>query len=290
MTDEPLSAPIQTRPLPADGGTRPLPNDPLPDLSTNRHIAFAQATDVGMVRSNNQDAVVSFFCATRSAEEWPDFGLFSVADGMGGHHDGEKASALALRTLLSELTNTLFTPLITARHQNNDTPTSEILVAAALKANGAVIRMVPDGGTTLTGVMIVGDLAYIAHVGDSRVYLMIGDRVEQVTRDHSLVQRLIELDQLTIAEAADHPQKNVLYRALGQTETLEVDIITRRLTPHSRLLICSDGLWNLVMDRELREIVMKNADPQTACDQLIALANSRGGTDNITVVLIHIPG
>lgn len=289
MTNQPH--PTQTRPLPpTDGGTRPLPSDPVPELSTNRHIAFGQATDVGMVRSNNQDAVLSMFSATRSAEEWPDFGLFAVADGMGGHHDGEKASALAIRTLVTELTATLYTPLITARHQNNDVPTSEILVASALKANGAVIRHVPDGGTTLTAAMIVGNLAYIAHVGDSRVYLIAGDRIEQITRDHSLVQRLIELDQLTLTEAADHPQKNVLYRAMGQTETLEVDIITRRLTPHSRLLICSDGLWNLVSDRELREIAMKNTDPQVACDQLITLANSRGGTDNITVVLIHIPG
>src|SRR5690606_697009 len=136
----------------------------------------------------------------------------------------------------------------------------------------AVLRHVPDGGTTLTTMTVIGDLAYITHVGDSRIYMMSGDRVEQLTRDHSLVQRLIELDQLTPSEAADHPQKNVLYRALGQTETLEIDVLTRRLTPHSRFLICSDGLWNLADERELREIVMKNADPQTACDQLVALA------------------
>ena len=283
--------PMQTRPLPpADGGTRPLPAEPIPETPTNEHIAFAQATDVGMVRSNNQDAVLSFFCATRSVDERPDFGLFAVADGMGGHHDGEKASALTVRTLLTELTTSLFLPLITGAHEAGDTPISEILASAVLKSNGAVIRQVPDGGTTLTAVTIIGDLAYVSHVGDSRIYYIVGDRIEQITRDHSLVQRLIELDQLTPAEAADHPQKNVLYRALGQTETLEVDILTRRLTPHSRLLICSDGLWNLVEERELREIIMKNGSPQVACDQLIALANSRGGVDNITAVLLHIPG
>lgn len=282
---------MQTRPLPpSDGQTRPLPNDPVPDLTTSQHMIFAQASDVGMVRSNNQDAAVSFFSATRSADERPDFGLFAVADGMGGHHDGEKASALAVRTLLSDVVTTLYLPMLDGTYRNNDTPTSELLVSSALKANSAVLRKVPDGGTTLTAIAVMGDLAYIAHVGDSRVYYIQGDRIEQITRDHSLVQRLIELDQLTPAEAADHPQKNVLYRALGQTETLEVDILTRRLNPHSRLLICSDGLWNLADDRELREIVLKNSNPQTACDQLVALANSRGGADNITAILLHIPG
>jgi protein phosphatase len=282
---------MQTRPLPpADGKTRPLPADPLPEITTSEHITFAQATDVGMVRSNNQDAVLSFFSATRSVDDRPDFGLFAVADGMGGHHDGEKASALTVRTLLAEVMTSLFLPMVNGTHESGDTPISEILVSAVLKSNGAVIRNVPDGGTTLTAVTIIGDLAYVSHVGDSRVYYIVGDRVEQVTRDHSLVQRLIELDQLTPAEAADHPQKNVLYRALGQTESLEVDILTRRLTPHSRLLLFSDGLWNLVEERELREIVMKNANPQLACDQLIALANSRGGVDNITAILLHIPG
>lgn len=285
------SPPMQTHPLqPADGQTRPLPNDPVPEITTSQHVLFAQATDVGMVRSNNQDAALSFFSATRSVENRPDFGLFAIADGMGGHHDGEKASALAVRVLLNELLATLYIPMLNGTHQANETPTTELLVESALKANAAVIRQVPEGGTTLTALTIIGDLAYIAHVGDSRIYLMVGDRVEQLTRDHSLVQRLIELDQLTPAEAADHPQKNVLYRALGQTETLEVDIVTRRLTPHSRLLICTDGLWNLAEDRELREIIMKNGDPQTACDQLVALANSRGGVDNITVILLHIPG
>lgn len=289
MAADPLPV-TETRPLPADGQTRPLPNEPAPEITTGQHIVFAQASDVGMVRSNNQDAAVSFFSVTRSADERPDFGLFAIADGMGGHHDGEKASALAVRTLLNEVMTTVFLPMLNGTHHQNDTPTSELLVAGSLKANAAVMRQVPDGGTTLTAITIIGDLAYVSHVGDSRVYFINADRIEQVTRDHSLVQRLIELDQLTPAEAADHPQKNVLYRALGQTETLEIDILTRRLSPHSRLLICSDGLWNLADDRELREIVMRNSDPQTACDQLVALANSRGGVDNITAILLHIPG
>ena len=139
------------------------------------------------------------------------------------------------------------------------------------------------------GVGGIGDLAYVVHVGDSRVYLVTKDGLEQVTRDHSLVRRLIELNQLTEEEAADHPQKNVLYRAIGQSESLEVDAITRRLPPNSRLLLCSDGLWNQVDDKEIGEIVMTHDNPQEACDKLVALANTRGGTDNITTILLMIP-
>ena len=108
-----VARPLPTQPLaPPDGGTRPLANDPLPDITTSQHIAFAQASDVGMLRSNNQDAAVSFFSATRSVDDRPDFGLFAIADGMGGHHDGEKASALAVRTLLGEVMTSLFLPML----------------------------------------------------------------------------------------------------------------------------------------------------------------------------------
>jgi serine/threonine protein phosphatase PrpC len=173
---------------------------------------------------------------------------------------------------------------------DNQEPITETLISAIQKANTEVLHRVPDGGTTVTSAVIIGDLAYIAHVGDSRLYLFNKDTVEQLTRDHSLVQRLIELDQLTPAEAAEHPNKNMLYRALGQGETIEVDTLTRRLPPKSRLLICSDGLWNQVEDKEIADIIKQTANPQEACNKLIALANARGGGDNVTVLLLQMPG
>lgn len=293
-----MERPIETAPLPpeppryriADGVTRPLPQEPQYMLSGTDHLMFGQATDVGMVRTNNQDAALSFFSTTRSAEDRPDFGLFIVADGMGGHHDGEKASAITARTFAREITRSLFLPILNGDHMENPVPISEVLVEAVRKANAEVIAHVPDGGTTLTAVTVVGDLAYIVHVGDSRVYLITKDNVEKITRDHSLVQRLIELDQLTPEEAVDHPQKNVLYRALGQSEALEVDTLTRRLPPNSRLLLCSDGLWNQVEEREILEVIKQTSNPQEACERLVALANSRGGIDNVTTILLSIPG
>lgn len=301
----------ETRKTPTDEGdgidatTLPISEDPPPrqnlegvtqplnaDAVIGNHndiIAFGQASDVGLVRNNNQDAALSFFSTSKSVEEKPDFGLFVVADGMGGHNEGERAAAITARTLASHVMNTIYIPLLAG--SNNDaeqTPITEALVEAVEKANSEVLQQVPEGGTTVTAVAILGDLAYIVHVGDSRAYLMTKDGIEQITRDHSLVQRLIELGQLTDEEAAEHPRKNVLYRALGQSDKVEVDVLKRRLPTNSRLLICSDGLWGQVETREIFEIAMNHPDPQQACDKLVALANTRGGIDNITALLLKI--
>jgi serine/threonine protein phosphatase PrpC len=270
-----------------DGVTQPLNSDLL-TIRKTEHLAFGQASDVGLVRTNNQDSALSFYFTSDSIEDFPDFGFFIVADGMGGHHDGEKASALTTRILATKINNDIYMPILTDAGDTERVPTSEALVNAVKQANEEVLRLVPEGGTTVTAAVVIGDLAHIVHVGDSRAYLMTKDGIEQVTRDHSLVQRLIELDQLTKEEADVHPQKNVLYRALGQNETLEVDSSTRRLPPNSRLLICSDGLWGQTEERELYEVAMNNPDPQQACDKLVALANTRGGIDNITAILLKI--
>ena len=291
---------VGTTPLPAppaetmppmnigDGITRPLPPETVIS-SSNEHLMFGQATDVGMVRTNNQDAVFSFVSTSRSSQQRPDFGLFVVADGMGGHHDGEKASAITASMVASYITHHIFLPMINSDDDTERVPVTESMIAAVQKANADIITKVPDGGTTLTAVAVIGDLAYVAHVGDSRIYLVTKDNIEQITRDHSLVQRYVELNLLTREEASVHAQKNVLYRALGQSETLEVDALTRRLPPNAKLMLCSDGLWNLVTEVEIADIVSKHSNPQEACDKLVALANAHGGSDNITVILVRIP-
>jgi protein phosphatase len=279
-----ISPPINV----ADGITRPLPPETVIS-SSNEHLVFGQATDVGMVRTNNQDAVFSFVSTSRSAQQRPDFGLFVVADGMGGHHDGEKASAITASMVASYITHYIFLPMLNSDEDTERVPVTESMISAVQKANADIITKVPDGGTTLTAVAVIGDLAYVAHVGDSRIYLVTKDNIEQITRDHSLVQRYVELNLLTREEASVHAQKNVLYRALGQSESLEVDALTRRLPPNSKLMLCSDGLWNLVSDEEIMDIVSKHSNPQEACDKLVALANAHGGSDNITVILLRIP-
>ncbi|MCA0453066.1 MAG: protein phosphatase 2C domain-containing protein [Chloroflexi bacterium] len=290
MTNPLSTQPVEIPSMPniADGITRPLPPETVIS-SSNEHLLFGQATDVGMVRTNNQDAVFSFVSTSRSATQRPDFGLFVVADGMGGHHDGEKASAITANMVAAYITNHIFLPMLNSDDETERVPITESMIAAVQKANADIITKVPDGGTTLTAVAVIGDLAYIAHVGDSRIYLITKDHIEQITRDHSLVQRYVELNLLTPEEASVHAQKNVLYRALGQSETLEVDALTRRLPPNSKLILCSDGLWNLVTEDEIAEIVSTHSNPQEACDKLVALANTHGGTDNITVIMLKIP-
>ncbi len=270
--------------------TRPLSPEPVIS-SRNSHITFGLSSDTGMVRSNNQDAALSFFFTSKSADERPDFGLFIVADGMGGHHDGEKASSLTARTVATYITNNIYLPMLNNQEDGSDRPTiSEALVAAVKSANETIRAEMEDGGTTLTAVTIIGDLAHVVHVGDSRAYLITRDGLEKLTRDHSLVERLIELNQLSREDAIGHPQSSVLYRAVGQNDTIEVDTFTRRLPPNSFMLICSDGLWGLVEEPEIIDIIHQSATPQEACDRLIAKANMNGGTDNITAILLKIPG
>jgi serine/threonine protein phosphatase PrpC len=272
-------------------GTRPLPRLEPPPRLPGQRLTFGQFSDVGMVRGNNQDAILALLASSASIDGMPDFGLFIVADGMGGHHDGEKAASITTRIVAQHVMSEILGAMLDQRMDDPDRPAiTEVLREAFQQANRAVATQIPEGGTTASLVTIIGDLAYIAHVGDSRVYQITDTGIEQITRDHSLVQRLIELDQLTPEEAADHPQRNVLYRAIGQNETLDVDAITRRMPPRSRLLLCSDGLWNLVPEETIREISAAHSDPQDVCEKLVELANERGGPDNISVIVVQVPG
>ncbi|NDJ86236.1 MAG: serine/threonine-protein phosphatase [Chloroflexi bacterium] len=283
-----------TAQLNEDGRTRQLP--PLETVtdtsSTGTRLNYGLHSDVGQVRDNNQDAMLSFTACMSGAGDDVSFGFFIVADGMGGHEDGEKASALATQIVARHVTNDIFLSLLRGETGgDSERPTIiEVLRNAVQKANEIVSTQVPDGGTTVTASAIMGHSAYIAHVGDSRAYLIARDSIEHVTRDHSLVQRLIELDQLTPEDAADHPQKNVLYRAIGQSDNIDVDAIIRQIPPEGYLMLCSDGLWNMLSNEEIHQTILKQYDnPQSAAQKLVALANERGGPDNITVILVQIP-
>jgi serine/threonine protein phosphatase PrpC len=282
----------ETQPLPQPElpiNTRELV-PPKPYSSTNRRVRVGSASDIGG-RGNNEDAALTVVTNTDVEGDPPPIGLFMVADGMGGHQNGEVASSIAVRTVAQAVIKDIVMPQLEGRDINSGDQKTipEVLVEAMAAANTAVQLEVPGGGTTATCAVIRGDLAYVAHVGDSRAYLVTDSNLELVTRDHLLVRRLQELGQLTAQEADAHPQRNVLYRAIGQSDSLEVDAATRRLPPSARLLICSDGLWGVIGDTAIREIVTKYPDPQEACDQLVAAANAASGPDNITVVLVQMP-
>ena len=254
-------------------------------------LTVGWATDVGEVRSHNEDTAFIVTSVLDGDETLPSFGLFALADGMGGHQAGEVASSLAARAVAHYITREFYLPILVREERDTGQPSlKEVLVDAVRAANDTVADRVPGGGTTLTCALVLGSQVYIAHVGDSRAYIVTkANGLDQITNDHSLVGRLVELGQLTRDGAATHLQKNVLYRAIGQRGKLEVEIHARTISGGERLLLCSDGLWGMVSDTEIASIVTNAPSLQAACESLVAAANQAGGQDNITAVLIEPP-
>ncbi len=250
-------------------------------------------TDVGSVRGQNEDALLVFtgqHDANDSGQSIPPFGLFMVADGMGGHQKGEMASSLALRVSASHLISTIYLPLLSGLDRGADQPSlTDVMREAVSQANRAVAREIPGSGSTLTCGLVLGSRLFIGHVGDSRAYLLRDDSPpKRLTRDHSFVNRLIEMGQLSKEEALVHPQRNVLYRAIGQTNGLEVDVTTNALQDGDRLFFCSDGLWNMMEESLIWRILSEIHEPQEACMRLVEAANEAGGNDNVTVVYTQV--
>lgn len=292
VSPQPEAEPVQAAAAaPTATPKRVMPPAPKPILTRQRHaLSYGIASDVGLLRNNNEDACFGMQWHSLSVENRPDFGFFAVADGMGGHLDGERAAAIAVQTLASEMLDKIYVPLLRNFNAGDSPTVLEALVAASEKANHAVIKGVPGGGTTLSAVAIIGNLAYVVHVGDSRAYLIHENTMEQLTTDHTLVQRLIEMNELTPEEAENYPQKNVLYRAIGQNEELKMERLVRTLPPSALVLICTDGLWDMMEDKMIKQVALQASSPQEACDNLIKAANDRGGIDNISVIVLQAPG
>jgi protein phosphatase len=252
-------------------------------------MVLGAAQSTGIERTHNEDALSYMVGPADGQEPLPDFGVFVVADGMGGHRSGEVASSISVRTVARKIIAETIVHLFDIDSQNEAPSLQELVQEALEEANLAVVDRVPGGGTTLTVAVLLGQQITIGHVGDSRAYLITRDEARALTRDHSLVQRLVELEQLTEEEAALHPQRNVLWNAIGQGANLKVDVFTEPVPHGGYMLVCSDGLWGTVPENELRRIVLNAADPQTACDELIQAANGAGGPDNITAILIYFP-
>jgi serine/threonine protein phosphatase PrpC len=252
-------------------------------------LVAACARSVGNQRDHNEDSLFMMTSTLANDEIYRPFGLYIVADGMGGHRHGEIASGKAVAIVSNYVVEHLFTPIfdISPHSLEEETP-EEILRAAVKRAHEVILQEVEGGGTTLTAVLIINDTVTIAHVGDSRAYyISVSGEAKVLTRDHSLVNKLIELGQLTPQEAAVHPQRNVLLRAIGQTDPFEVDIINPEFPKQGHILICSDGLWGVVSSEEISKITTSSCHPEEACNKLVNAANVAGGPDNITAVLLQ---
>jgi PPM family protein phosphatase len=269
--------------------TRPIPGDL---IASHRHIVAGIATHCGVTRANNQDAVFSFVASHGENSGVTSFGIFAVADGMGGYFSGEKAAAIAVRTVATRLLDQIYLPSVTDTSTLFEHATLDSILRQTIAEVDHQIRSeLPDSGTTLTLALVYADTITIAHIGDSRAYWIApNSSAQRVTRDHTKVQRLVELGQISEDEAERHTERNQLYRALGRgKEELIADIERRRLIPGSFLLLCTDGLWNMIRSEELTEIIIHSITPQDACEKLIARANMYGGSDNVSAVIAHIP-
>jgi serine/threonine protein phosphatase PrpC len=245
---------------------------------------------VGKQRDHNEDCLFTFSINIGSEGNSYPIGLYIIADGMGGHQYGEIASNTAARTLAAYILRK-FHPTILDATQTVDEPLQELMRTAINEAQRAVVQAAPGSGTTLTAVLVIGQQMTVGHVGDSRAYAVRPDgRLDALTRDHSLVKRLEELGQLSPTEAAAHPQRNVLYRAVGQTEILEPDIFTTQFPRPGYLLLCSDGLWSVVPEENFAPIITEAPNLSAACQGLVAAANEAGGPDNISAVLVQLLG
>ncbi len=246
---------------------------------------------VGIQRDSNEDSIFTLTSNLISNGRTVNFGLYIIADGMGGHENGELASSIAVSRLSAHVINTFFLPSISATDHQMDITLQEVMRDGVINAHEAIKQAAMGSGTTLTAVLILGDQMTIAHVGDSRAYsINPGGQMQLLTHDHSLVKRLEEIGQITPAEASVHPKRNLLYRALGQGDQLEPDITSLSAYEGLQLMLCTDGLWGAVSEDELRSVIVSSSEPQTVCQLLIESANAAGGPDNISVIIIRIPG
>ncbi len=285
-------------------------------------LTAADKSDVGKQREQNEDKA---YKRIESLDDG-DRGLFIVADGMGGYKAGEIASQLAVDTISRGL-DSFFKPIpdqptiqLSIRSQDpeetvvkNPGPSADArrtnklaettmgeavenqLKAAIQQANRAILRygeQKPSAhglGSTVTVALVNNTHAFIANVGDSRTYLLRGNVLQPVTKDHSLVQKLVEANQISPDDVYTHPQRNLIYRSLGAGhKNIEVDVFQEKVQPGDTFLLCSDGLWEMVRHQDLKRVLSEQHSPQKICDMLINMANDNGGEDNITAIVVHI--
>ena len=248
-------------------------------------IRVGAATDVGRVRKQNED---TFALA-------PEQGLLVVCDGMGGTAFGEVASRLAVTTIMGQLNGSQeTTPPPVAEDDGGYLLQTSKLAEAVRSANKVIFEEAQNDeaksemGTTVVAAWVGGDIASVAHVGDSRAYLWRKEQFEPLTRDHSFVEEQVKAGVLDRAHSLQSEQQNILLRALGREPDVDVDVSEVPVQPGDYLLLCSDGLTRMVAEAVMSETIAKLRDPQAICRSLVDAANGNGGADNVTVVVAEI--
>jgi PPM family protein phosphatase len=251
-------------------------------------IISAGLTDVGRKRNHNEDS----FLIDEEVQ------LYVVADGMGGHAGGGTASRIAVETIDREVraAREAGANLFSTETNLQESPLPEVLRSAVERACLAIFKSAQDDprlngmGTTVISLLVRGNHALFAHVGDSRAYLVRGDLIQQISEDHSLVNEQIKAGMITPEEARHSRYKNIITRSVGFEEEVQVDVMGLITEPGDYFVMCSDGLSNFVEDKEVGEVCRSTQDVNEIPKKLIAMANDRGGDDNITVIVVHSKG
>ena len=273
----------------AEPAAEPSPPPPTPP---GLRLLIGQRSDVGQVRELDEDSLLVLTLApTYEARTSPVMGLFAVADGMGGHEGGEIASKLALQVLADHVLRTVILPEL-AGELILEEDVAVRLRQATIAANDAVYltrqKRGNDMGTTLTTAFIRDDRLFLAHVGDCRAYRWNADGLAQLTTDHSVVASMIAEGRAAPEEIYTHPHRSIIYRCIGDKPVVTVDTDILPLAPGDRIILCSDGLWEMVHDEGIEDVLLQEADVQAACDLLVRHANLAGGEDNISVIIVHV--
>lgn len=247
-------------------------------------MQISYSWDTGLIRKLNEDSIFSTSFELQTHTGPVQAGLFAVADGMGGHNAGEIASDLAIRTFCAVCLSGLLKP--------GPAEILPIMASAFAKANSDVLEAANDRslqgmGTTLTAAVISGHDLYIAHIGDSRCYIINSRETLQVTKDHSVVQQMVEAGMITQEKARVHPRRNEITRVLGYGQENSPDLIHVRLYAGDNILLCSDGLCSVLTDEKIAASVLGAANIQQACKDLNDQANLAGGPDNISIVIVQ---
>lgn len=242
-----------------------------------RQVGSMQAfsmTDIGRHRKMNQDYV---YISKRPVGNLPN--LFIVADGMGGHNAGEYASRHTVNTIVSSAAASFLTQPAAILGEAIKAANRELLRQAVLDTS------MWGMGTTVVAAVILENRLYVANVGDSRLYI-VNNNITQITKDHSYVEEMVRRGQIAKEDARLHPDKNIITRAVGALEEIEIDFFEEELVFGDEILMCSDGLTNMIEDEQIRQIIKTREDVSEQADKLIETANQNGGKDNITVVIV----
>jgi serine/threonine protein phosphatase PrpC len=282
----------ESQPPPDQASTAPL--DPRrvtgerPD-GARRHISSGVAQAKGNSRASNNDALLLLTGSSDGNDELPDFGLYCISDGIGDEPDSLKASSIAVRSVGRNMAQGAILDFLEPDPLAHLRSLQEMMRLAIQQANREVRARVEGSAATLTSALVFDEQMILGHVGDSRAYIVDADGIRQITRDHSLVQELVETGTISPEDALVHPQRDVLWNAMGKAIDVKVDIHVEAIPRDGFLLLCSDGLWSTISEDEIQQSAEGDPSPQAYCETLVQKAEQANATDDVSAVAVYFP-